>query len=416
MRSGINSVPLGIEKIGLYASRLKVDALRIAAARGRDVREVSEQVMVGERSVIPLCEDAITMAVNAARPIVSDAHRGEIDLLIVCTESSVDFGKPLSTWVHRHLGLSPNCRNFEIKHACYGGTAGLRTAAAFVGSGATRGRKALVISTDFSRPALDTGVDFAGGGCAAAFLVGLDPQVLEIEIDKAGYWTNHVYDVFRPTALAETGDNQLSLFSYLDALEGAFAHYETVNGEIDFDGSFRRHIYHAPFPGMAFQAHRTLLRRKANPDKRAVRASFDAKVAEGLYFARRLGACYGASNFVCLCGLLGVPGDSAAAAGDRVSFFSYGSGCQSEFYGATVGPGARESVQALQLDEHLDSRISVSVEGYEEIERLRERSIECPDFDPAQMDPGGVAEAAYRGTGLLVLRQVAGYRREYDQA
>ncbi len=408
-------MPLGIEKINLYASRLKVSALQIAAARGRDVREISEQVMVCERSVIPLCEDAITMAVNAARPLITDANRNEIDLLIVCTESSVDFGKPLSTWVHRYLGLPANCRNFELKHACYGGTAGFRTAAAFVGSGATRGRKALVISTDFSRPALDTDVDFAGGGCAVAFLVSLDPQVLEIEIDKAGFWTNHVYDVFRPTALAETGDNQLSLFSYLDALEGAYAHYETVNGEIDFDGSFRKHIYHAPFPGMAFQAHRTLLRRKASPDKRAVRASFEAKVLEGLYFARRLGACYGASNFVCLCGLLGAP-NSTLAPGGPVSLFSYGSGCQSEFYVATIGPAARESVQALHLDEHLDSRILIPVEGYEAIERLRERSVECPDFDPAQLDPGGLAAAAYRGSGLLVLRQVTAYRREYDWA
>jgi hydroxymethylglutaryl-CoA synthase len=409
-------VPLGIEKIALYASRLKVDALQIGAARGRDVKEIAEQVMVCERSVIPLCEDAISMAVNAARALVSAVDRDEIDLLIVTTESAVDFGKPLSTWVHHYLGLSPNCRNFEIKHACYGGTAGFRTAAAFIASGATRGRKALVISTDFSRPALDSGVDFAGGGCAVAFLVSLDPQVLSIELDNAGYWTNHVYDVFRPTALAETGDNQLSLFSYLDALDGACAHYEKVNGETDFDSAFRKHIYHAPFPGMTFQAHRTLMRRKANPDKRAVRASFDAKVADGLRFARRIGAAYGASNFLCLLGLLGSPGDSAAAAGDRVSFFSYGSGCQAEFYGATIGPGAREYVRTLNIDEHLDSRISVSVEGYEQIEQLRERSIECPDFVPGQMDPGGLVAAAYRNTGLLVLRRVTGYQREYDWA
>lgn len=416
MPQGIDSVPLGIEKINLYAGRMKADSLRIAAARGRDLREIREQVMVCERTVVPLCEDAITMAVNAARPLVSGADRDAIDLLIVATESSVDFGKPLSTWVHRYLGLSPNCRNFEIKHACYGGTAAFRTAAAFVGSGATRGRKALVIASDFSRPALDSGLDFTGGGCAAAFLVSLDPQVLEIEIDNAGYWTNHVYDVFRPTGLAETGDNQLSLFSYLDALEGACAHYESLNGEIDFDTDFRSHIYHAPFPGMTFQAHRTLLRRKGNPDKRAVRASFEAKVADGLRFARHIGAAYGASNFVCLCGLLSAAGDGAPGPGERVSFFSYGSGCQSEFYGATIGPGARECVRALNLDEHLDSRISLDVEGYEEIERLRERSIDCPDFEPAQMDPGGLASAAYRDTGLLVLRRVSGYRREYDQA
>jgi len=407
-------VPLGIENIGLYTSRLKVDSLRIAAARGRDVQETREQVMVSERGVLPLCEDAVTMAVNAARPLLTPALRNEIDLLIVSTESSVDFGKPLSNWVHRYLDLPANCRNFEIKHACYGGTAALRTAAAFVASGATRGRKALVIGTDFSRPALDEGFDFAGGGCAVAFVVSLDPQVLSIDLDRSGYWTNHVYDVFRPTARTEIADNQLSLFSYLDALDGAYTHYESVNGEIDFEAAFRKHIYHAPFPGMTFQAHRTLLRRRSNPDKRAIRASFEAKVADGLYFARRIGACYGASNFVCLLGLLGSPGDTSA--GDRVSFFSYGSGCQSEFYDATMGFRAKETVRALDLDHLLDSRVPVSVDGYERIERLREASFDCPNFVPAQMDPGGEAEEAYRASGLLVLRRVSNFRREYDWA
>jgi hydroxymethylglutaryl-CoA synthase len=409
-------VSVGIEKIGFYTSRLKTDSVEIAVARGRDPKEVREQVMVSERSVIPLCEDAVTMAVNAARPLLAGRLRDEIDLLIVSTESSLDFGKPLSTWVHHYLGLSANCRNFEIKHACYGGTAAFRTAAAFVGSGATRGRKALVISTDYSRPAIDYGFDFVGGGCATALIVSLDPQVLSIDLDRSGYWTNHVYDVFRPTASAEIADNQLSLMSYLDALDGACTHYESINGELDYDAGFRKHIYHAPFPGMTFQAHRTLMRRRGNPDKRAIRASFEAKVADGLYFARRIGTCYGASNFVCLLGLLGSPGDGAVAAGDRVSFFSYGSGCQAEFYDATIGSQAREQVLASDFDQFLESRVSVSLEDYERIERLRETSFDCPNYVPGEMDPGGIAADAYRETGLLVLRRVAEHRREYDWA
>lgn len=416
--AGIESsfMPLGIEKISLYTSRLKADALDIAAARGRDAGEIRDQVMVAERSVVPLCEDAVTLAVNAALPLVEEEGRDAIDLLIVATESAIDYGKPLSTWVHKHLRLSANCRNFELKHACYGGTAAFKTAAAWVGAGATRGDKALVISTDFSRPALGTGLDFVGGGCAVAFIVSNNPEVLSIEINNAGYWTNHVYDVFRPTAVAETGDNELSLFSYLDALDGAYAHYEKINGQVDFDGAFRKHIYHAPFPGMTFQAHRTLLRRAGSPGKSAVSASFEAKVAEGLRFARRIGACYGASNFVCLLGLLSAPEESGIRAGDRVSVFSYGSGCQSEFYSAAIGPGARTQVRVLNLDDHLDTRTSLSVCEYEEIERLREGSIGCASLIPGEMDPGGVADRAYRGTGLLVLKRVVNYRRDYDLA
>ena len=44
------------------------------------------------------------------------------------------------------------------------------------------------------------------GGCATALIVGLDPQVLSIDLERSGYWTNHVYDVFRPTARTEIAD------------------------------------------------------------------------------------------------------------------------------------------------------------------------------------------------------------------
>ena len=43
------------------------------------------------------------MAVNAATPMLTDADRAAIELLIVGTESSPDQGKPLSTFVHRFL-------------------------------------------------------------------------------------------------------------------------------------------------------------------------------------------------------------------------------------------------------------------------------------------------------------------------
>jgi 3-hydroxy-3-methylglutaryl CoA synthase len=193
-------------------------------------------------------------------------------MLVVGTESGIDYGKPISGWVHRLCGLSPNCRSFEVKHACYGGTAALRTAASWVASGVRPGKKALVISTDLSRPPHSGRVhieqsvgthspEFILGGCAIAAIVGDEPAVLELELDRAGYWTQEIADTFRPTSRDEEGDQIESLCSYLDALDGAYDHFESVVGEIDYDASFSRHIYHVPFPGMAREAHAAVRRR-----------------------------------------------------------------------------------------------------------------------------------------------------------
>src|SRR5688500_10479350 len=115
----------GIEKIQLYAPRFTADAVALAESCGRNRADVERNVMVQQRAVIPAYEDAVTLAVNAARRLLAGEDRGDIELLIVNTESAVDFSKPVSTWVHRYCELDPHCRNFEVKHACYGGVAAL---------------------------------------------------------------------------------------------------------------------------------------------------------------------------------------------------------------------------------------------------------------------------------------------------
>jgi len=406
-------MPVGIERIGLYAGQFATDSVAIAIARGRDRDEVINQVMVQERSVIPPYEDAVTLAVNACKTILTPEDLASVELLIVGTESGVDDSKPISSWVHRFCQLPANCRSFDLKHACYSGTAALKMAGTWVELGIHPGKKALVVCTDYSRPCLvEFGYDFVGGGCAVALLVGAEPKVLEFELSRAGYWTDEVADVFRPTSGLEIGDNQVSLYAYLDALDGAFDHYEkAVGGGVDYDSEFKKHIYHAPFPGMTLHAHKTMLRRWAEPSDRSVRDSFERKVAEGLCFARRLGSCYGASNFVCLLGLLQTCDDLVY--GDRLSLFSYGSGCHGEFYDAVIGSDAISATRSLEIDAYLSSRRKLSLREYEAVESARRESTDLPDCQPR---PGVLDDEFgefYEGRGLLVLDRVERFQRHY---
>ena len=72
-------------------------------------------------------------------------------MVVACSESGIDFGKSMSTYIQDYLGLSRNCRMFEIKQACYSGTAGLQMAFNLILSQTCPGAKALVIGTDISR-------------------------------------------------------------------------------------------------------------------------------------------------------------------------------------------------------------------------------------------------------------------------
>lgn len=362
---------IGIEDINLYAGRLSLSIFDLAKERGQTDEYVSTNLMCDTRSIYPVWEDSVTLAVNAAKPLTDRNNLSDIQLLIVSTESAVDFGKPVSTWVHRFCSLPANCRNFEIKHACYGATGALKMAANWV---AQTGKKALVVSADYSRNHIGTDMEYISGGCGVAFLVSNQPDIISFEPNRAGFWTTEIADTFRPTSRDEIGNDQLSLYSYIDALEGSYFHFEELFGSPDLLNRYKAQIYHAPFPAMTWLAHRTLLYQYDTIDKTSKKEDFDRRVAPGLTFNQQTGTTYGASNFV---GLLShLSKSDHLKKDDLISLFSYGSGCQGEFYEATIGEYATEKVQALEIENMLQNRAPLSVAAYEEIEHKRDSAID----------------------------------------
>jgi len=404
---------VGIEKINFYGTSLFLDQRKLAVARGKDPDMVVNDFLIESRSLNPPYEDTITMGANAAKPILEDEDKDAIGMLIVGTEGSPDFGKPISTNIHGALGLNPNVRNYEVKHACYCGVAALDTAVNWIASGLNKGRKALVISSDFSRKHLNLKEEFVLGGAAAALLVSEKPKVVEYEIEKKGTWTTNVYDTFRPSAIHEVGNNEVSLYSYLDALEGSYTHYVRNTGEeIDFDNYFKYNIYHTPFAGMAFQAHRTLCNLWRRRSKQEIKESFNRKVYPTLRYSRKVGSTYGASNFAGLCSLL-VENDDVKA-GDRVGFFAYGSGAIGEYYSGVICDEAKETVEAMHIDDALQRRREVTVDEYEMIENIRESYIEKPDVKPDFSILNNWYKEFYQGKGLLVLKEIKNFYRIYE--
>lgn len=403
---------VGIEAINLYGGSCFLSQSSLAVARGRDPERVVHDYSIDRRALIPPFEDTVTMGANAARPMLDAETIADIGLLVVGTEGGLDFGKPISTLIHHALGLPSSVPNFEVKHACYSGVAALDTALNWVAAGRARGRKALVITTDFSRQHFGEDHEFVLGGAAVAMLVSDHPRVIAYDLARRGTWTAHVYDTWRPTATAEVGNNQVSLFTYLDALEGAFTDYAGCDPEeFDFEEGFARHIYHMPFPGMAFQAHRTLWNLSGGRGRAALQADFDRRVAPSLTYAREVGSQYGSSNFVGLLGLL--DNDRDLRPGDRIGFFAYGSGAIGEFYAGTVCEGAGRVVCTMDIARHLADRREVSHAEYETLERAREASIERADFSPDFGLVEGLFDDQYKGRNRLVLDGVRGYERSY---
>jgi len=403
---------VGIEKMAGYPGTLFLDLYKLAEARDHEVADLRDNLLVRRRSVNPLWEDPVTLAVNAGERLLNEADQENIQLVIVSTESGVDQGKALAIFVHRYLGLQPNCRCYEAKQACYSGTASIMMACHWLRSQRDPNAKALVITADQSRMNIGEPYEFVTGGGAVAMVLSRDPQVLEIELDKNGYWARETWDTFRPTLTVETGNGEESLFCYLDALEGAFDAYRENVGQQDWDNYFQKNLFHVPLGGITFMAFRALLRNWRKVKKKEAKALFEQRSQAALTYCREVGATYSGSAYMALLGMIDNSEDLKQ--GDRIGIFSYGSGSVGEYYSGLVGRRAREVVGMAGMRAVLDARMEISVAQYEELERARHNLVEVPDFEPDITALGPVYDEKYRDKHLLVLKKIEGHIRHYD--
>lgn len=409
----MSSMRVGIQAVNVYGGRTFLDVAMMAQARGLDTLRFANLLM-RRKTVAANWEDPVSYAVNAAKPLIdqlSPAERDRIDLCIVATESGIDFGKSMSTYVHHHLGLSRNCRSFEVKQACYGGTAALQTAIGHILSGASRGNLALVVMTDVARPIPHSYAEPSQGAAAVALLVGDDPAVLEIEVGASGMYSYEVMDSCRPTSEIETGDPDLSLLSYLDCIENSFLDYQRKVPTADFQDHFDFLACHTPFGGMVKGAHRTMMRKLKRLPPTEIEADFQRRVLPSLSLCQQVGNVYSGTIFLALTGLI------LAGRFDRrkrIGLFSYGSGCCSEFYSGLADDRSQRTVAALDIEARMNDRYALSMPEYEALVDLNRGNgfgAETLQVDRAPMRH--VYADQFEGRGLLVLDRIEGYHREY---
>jgi polyketide biosynthesis 3-hydroxy-3-methylglutaryl-CoA synthase-like enzyme PksG len=407
--------PVGIEDINVYAARAALDVRQLFTVRGLDLARFGN-LMMEQKSVNLPCEDPVTNAVNAARPIVaalSPEERERIELLIVGTESGLDYAKPISTYIHEYLGLSRRCRSFETKHACYGGTAAFQMAAGFVASSPIPGVKALVLAAEAASVA-DRGTYWepSQGAGAVAMLVSAQPAILALDPGASGYYTYEVMDTLRPRPDLEAGDTDLSLLSYLECLQQTFEMYRGRVAGADLVETFDALVFHAPFAGMVKGAHRTLLRKRGGLSPERIERDFEARTAPSLRYCSRVGNLYSAALYAALCSFIDFTEEPETPR--RLGLFSYGSGCASEFYSGVVPPGARRKLARRQLGAAIERRRLLTMDEYERVSDLsleRMAGVKEAVFDPAPYR--AAYDACLAGQDLLVLDRITGFHRRY---
>jgi hydroxymethylglutaryl-CoA synthase len=328
-------------------------------------------------SVFPPNEDIVTIAVDAARKVLSQIEdKNDVDMLIFATESSFDLSKSAGIYVHHFLKLKDDCRVFDLKQACYSAAAALQLARSYVHDNPKS--KVLVIGSDIVRYLPETSGEPTQGGAAVAFIVAQNPRVAEIE-PCSGIHTADVTDFWRPVQLKEAlFDGKLSAYNYLKSLDICTKRYFAKSG---FSAADIDHVcFHAPFGKMA---------------KKANNQSFNSKsIEETLIYNSVIGNSCSASLFISFISLAdNFKGDLS---GNRIGFFSYGSGSVAEFFCGVMSEDYKKMLTANDNKMLLANRIEVSFVEYESLYRDDFRDL-----------------SFYQNVGDVTLSKIDNYKRIY---
>ncbi|MFW5957132.1 MAG: hydroxymethylglutaryl-CoA synthase [Natronomonas sp.] len=439
---------VGIDAIEIRTGKLRLDLAETFAPRqGDDPEKYTKGLGLYASSFPDTYEDIVTMGANAAHQLMErkglePADIGRID---VATESAFDQSKPVSTYIAGCLeqvfdGDFHHANKGERKFACVSGTQSIDDAYNWIKAGRNRGLAALVIATDTALYARGDAGEATQGAGAVAMLIDENPSVVELSTEQ-GYGSADETDFLKPNQQFPSVDGKRSVQVYLARMREALVDYESVAGDIKL-GNYTLGPFHTPFPGMvrkaAVLAYRHVIRdtevedeladeigRQPRPGEfddddeylAAVRdytdalketdryqSWYDETVNPTLTLSREVGNWYtGSVHIARASGLMALAEKGVDAVGESLLVGSYGSGAQAEIHSETIQPGWQEEIEAMDIEDQLESRYEIDFDEYEIIhdshnydEETSTEEFTAPDGEFAFDGWGRMGERKYR--------------------
>jgi hydroxymethylglutaryl-CoA synthase len=325
----------GIVGYGAYVPRYRIRTAEIAAQWGRATDTTGTGLV--EKTVPGMDEDAITIAVEAARHALARAavDPKRVGALYVGSESHPYAVKPSGTVVAEALGIGPNVHVADFEFACKAGTEAMFCALSHVKAGQMD--FALAIGADTSQSAPADPLEYTASAGGAAFVFGRGEGVV-CEVLHTHTVTSDTPDFWR-----REGRKYPSHAGRYTGKPAYFEHVLTCASDILKKASaapcdFDHVVFHMPNDKFPLAAAKEL--------------GFSSAQLEAGFLVREMGNTYSGSSPMGLAAVL-----DGAKAGDRILVVSYGSGAGSDgfVFRATDALGPSRA-RAPSLRSQLDGR------------------------------------------------------------
>lgn len=366
---------VGIDKIAFHVPPYYIDMTDLAHAREVDPNKFLIGIGQEKMAVMPVSQDIVTLGATAAAKILTEEDKQTIDMVIVGTETGIDYSKSSAVTIRQLLGIQPFTRAYEIKQACYGATAALQQAVEYVKN--RQERKVLVIAADVAKYGLASGGEPTQGAGAVAMLVSQQPRILELQNDSV-FFSEDAYDFWRPNGHDYPLVNgHLSNEVYIHHFQTVWTQNKKHNHLAESD--YAALCFHIPYTKMGKKALLSIFPEMLESEQERLMARYE----ESTVYSRQVGNLYTGSLYLGLISLL--KNSEVLHAGDRIGLFSYGSGAVSEFFSGKLVEGYKAQLEEVQHNELLTSRQQLTVAEYEEKfeQRLPQDGSSVEFDDPA---------------------------------
>ena len=275
---------IGISDIALYVPRPRIPLETILKARTREDPIFGDRLRqavnsTGQKSIrFPdAFEDNASIAANSAKRLIDTNKNYDISslrYLAVGTETAVDMSKPVSAYVCGMLqragySLPPALANFQVQHACAGGTLAMLSIASMLKAAPRKNETGIVICSDIARYNAQSTAEITQGAGSASLLIEHNPQLVELDLETQGYSSSDVDDFFRPLGSTTARvKGRYSVQCYHKALDEALNDHSSRCGKSvsDIIGETDMFVFHVPFAKMAVSALKRLLKKHLHMD------------------------------------------------------------------------------------------------------------------------------------------------------
>lgn len=354
----------GIASIGIHFPPLVMSVEELAKLRNEDPNKYVVGLGCRKMALCPENCSVVDLAAEAAKRALSrwNGDKNKIGLIVVGTESAPDMSRPLSAWVAEKLGLKGALRSYEVKHACYGGTLAARQAIEWKLAGIAPEKAALVIATDIALYEPNDPAEPTQGAGAVALIID-EPDIAEIE--PVSYpFSMPAFDFWHPLNKSyPLVDGKYSLECYKRAARDCFQALIRDRGLEEVLALYQACCFHTPFPKMVKKGF-TEICQFYGFDEQKTEKYFLEKVEPTMEWNIQCGNAYTASLWIAVANTL-----RKLQVGQRITAFSYGSGCGAELLTLIAGPSAIKGIWSEDVEKDFAERKEIDAETYDQMRK-----------------------------------------------